>query len=253
MKVTFLGTGTSQGVPVINCQCDVCASMDPRDKRLRSSIHLETGGKSFIIDTGPDFRQQVLTQGISKLDAVIFTHQHKDHIAGLDDVRGFNFSLKKDIPIYGTEAVIEQLKQEFSYIFASSKYPGVPRVVVHSIQNQAFVAEGVEFKPIEVLHHKLPVFGYRVNNFTYITDAKHISPEEKQKITGTEVLAINALQHKPHLSHFTFEEALSLINEIKPRRAYLTHISHNLGTQLAMSRQLPQHIELAYDGLQIEI
>lgn len=253
MKVTFLGTGTSQGVPVINCQCDVCSSMDPRDKRLRSSIHLETANKSFVIDTGPDFRQQVLTFKVKNLDAVIFTHQHKDHIAGLDDVRGFNFSLNKDIPVYGTDPVIEQLKQEFSYIFAADRYPGVPRVLVNRIENQSFSAEGVEFTPIEVLHHKLPVFGYRIHDFTYITDAKYISTEEKQKILGTEVLVINALQHQNHLSHLTFKEALTLIREIKPRKAYLTHISHNLGTHLEVSKLLPPHIELAYDGLPIEI
>lgn len=253
MKVTFLGTGTSQGVPVINCKCNVCSSMDPRDKRLRSSIHMETAGKSFIIDTGPDFRQQVLTNRIQNLDAVIFTHQHKDHIAGLDDVRGFNFSLNKDIPVYGTQAVIEQLKQEFSYIFAADRYPGVPRVVINHIQNQTFSAEGVRFMPIEVLHHKLPVFGYRINDFTYITDAKYISKDEKQKMLGTKVLVINALQHQNHLSHLTFKEALTLIREVNPRKAYLTHISHNLGTHVEVSRLLPSHIELAYDGLQIEI
>lgn len=253
MKITFLGTGTSQGVPVINCKCEVCTSMDARDKRLRTSIHLQTENKSFIIDTGPDFRQQVLSNGIHALDAVLYTHQHKDHVAGLDDIRGFNFSLNKDIPVYGTEAVIKQLKQEFAYIFAADKYPGVPRVDTQLITNDPFTIKGVKFTPIEVMHHKLPVLGFRHRNFTYITDAKYINDEEKQKLAGTEVLVINALQHQHHISHLTFKEALSLIKEVKPRLAFLTHISHNLGTHQDMTRLLPDHIHLAYDGQQIEI
>lgn len=253
MRVTFLGTGTSQGVPVINCQCEVCSSMDYRDKRLRSSIHIAVGGKSFIIDTGPDFRQQVLSNQITRLDALIFTHQHKDHIAGMDDVRGFNFSQQKDIPIFATRQVIAQLKQEFAYVFAADKYPGVPSVVVHEIENKPFEAEGVTFTPVEVLHYKLPVFGYRVQNFTYITDAKSIAEEEKEKIRGTEVLVLNALQHKQHLSHFTLQESLELIEEIQPRQAYLTHISHHLGRHLEVNQLLPAHVKLAYDHLSIEI
>ncbi|WPP49886.1 MBL fold metallo-hydrolase [Catalinimonas niigatensis] len=253
MRVTFLGTGTSQGVPVINCQCVVCSSMDYRDKRLRSSIHIEVNGKSFIIDSGPDFRQQVLGNQITQLDALIFTHQHKDHIAGMDDVRGFNFSQQKDMPVFATHEVIQQLKQEFAYVFAADSYPGVPRVLVHEIENKPFEAEGVAFTPIQVLHYKLPVFGYRVQNFTYITDAKSVAEEEKEKMKGTEVLVLNALQHKQHLSHFTLEESLELIEEIQPRQAYLTHISHNLGTHQEVNRLLPPHVKLAYDSLRIEI
>lgn len=253
MRVTFLGTGTSQGVPVINCQCKVCSSLDYRDKRLRSSVHIEVDGKSFIIDSGPDFRQQVLSNQITRLDALIFTHQHKDHIAGMDDVRGFNFSQQKDMPVFATRPVIDQLKQEFAYVFAADKYPGVPRVVVNEIKNQPFKAEGVTFTPVEVLHYKLPVFGYRVKNFTYITDAKSIAEEEKEKMKGTEVLVLNALQHKQHLSHFTLEESLELIDEIKPRQAFLTHISHNLGMHQEVSRMLPAHVHLAFDSLSLEI
>ncbi|MDF9797698.1 phosphoribosyl 1,2-cyclic phosphate phosphodiesterase [Catalinimonas alkaloidigena] len=253
MRVTFLGTGTSQGVPVINCQCKVCSSLDYRDKRLRSSVHIEVDDKSFIIDSGPDFRQQVLSNQITKLDALIFTHQHKDHIAGMDDVRGFNFTQQKDMPVYASSQVIRQLKQEFAYVFVNDKYPGVPRVVVNEIQNQPFIAEGVTFTPIEVLHYKLPVFGYRIGNFTYITDAKTIAEEEKEKLFGTEVLVLNALQHKQHISHFTLEESLALIEEINPRRAFLTHISHNLGMHQEVSRMLPLGVQLAYDSLSIEI
>lgn len=253
MRVTFLGTGTSQGVPAINCQCAVCSSLDYRDKRLRSSIHIEERGKSFIIDSGPDFRQQVLYNQITQLDALIFTHQHKDHIAGMDDVRGFNYSQQKDMPVFATRQVIQQLKQEFAYVFAADKYPGVPRVQVHEITNLPFEVEEVTFIPIEVLHHKLPVFGYRVHNFTYITDAKSISEEEKEKMKGTEVLVLNALQHKQHISHFTLEESLELIEEIQPRQAYLTHISHHLGTHQEINQLLPPHVRLAYDSLSIEI
>ncbi|MEK6481103.1 MBL fold metallo-hydrolase [Catalinimonas sp. 4WD22] len=253
MRVTFLGTGTSQGVPVINCQCKVCSSLDYRDKRLRSSVHIEIDGKSFIIDSGPDFRQQVLSNQITHLDALIFTHQHKDHIAGMDDVRGFNFSQQKDMPVFASKQVIAQLRQEFAYVFAADKYPGVPKVVVNEIENQPFEAEGVTFTPIEVLHYKLPVFGYRVKNFTYITDAKSIAETEKEKIKGTEVLVLNALQHKQHISHFTLEESLELIDEINPRQAFLTHISHNLGMHQEVSRMLPAHVHLAYDSLSLEI
>lgn len=253
MRVTFLGTGTSQGVPVINCNCSVCNSLDYRDKRLRSSIHIEIEGKSFIIDSGPDFRQQVLANQITTLDALIFTHQHKDHIAGMDDVRGFNFSQQKDMPVFASAQVIAQLKQEFAYVFAADKYPGVPRVVVHEIDNHAFKAEGVEFIPIEVMHYKLPVFGYRLGSFTYITDAKTIAEEEKDKIRGSEVLVLNALQHKQHISHLNLKESLQLIEELQPRQAFLTHISHNLGAYQDVNKLLPSHVSLAYDGLSIEI
>jgi len=182
--VTFLGSGTSQGVPVIGCDCSICTSIDFRDKRLRSSIHISIKGKSFIIDTGPDFRQQVLRERITSLDAVIFTHQHKDHTAGMDDIRGFNFKQERDMPIYASQYVLDQLKREFAYIFEEAQYPGVPRVETNTIQNQPFEVAGIEFKPVEVLHYKLPVFGFRVGDFTYITDAKSINDEEKEKNRG---------------------------------------------------------------------
>ncbi|MCC5944111.1 MAG: MBL fold metallo-hydrolase [Bernardetiaceae bacterium] len=252
MKVTFLGTGTSQGVPVITCGCKVCRSLDFRDKRLRTSIHIEVNEKSFVIDSGPDFRQQMLREQILKLDALIFTHQHKDHTAGLDDVRAFNFSQRQDIPIYGRAEVIEQLKQEFAYVFAAVKYPGVPRVKIHKIQNQQFQVEGIDIMPIEVLHYRLPVFGYRIKNFTYITDANYISDKEMRKLEGTEVLVLNALREKEHISHFSLAEALELIAKVNPRRAYLTHLSHDMGLHSEVSAKLPKNVEFAYDGLHIE-
>ena len=253
MRLTFLGTGTSQGIPMIGCPCEVCRSLDFRDKRLRTSVHLEVDGKSFIIDSGPDFRQQVLQQRITQLDALLFTHEHKDHTAGMDDIRGFNFLQGKAIPIYARERVIRQLKQEFTYVFAEEKYPGVPEVSVHIIENKPFTVEGITFTPIDVLHHKLPVFGFRIGDLTYITDANFIPEEEKAKIKGTEVLVLNVLRYKKHISHYNVEEALELIEELSPKKTYFTHISHQLGLHEEVSKMLPGHVHLAYDGLQVEI
>lgn len=253
MKVTFLGTGTSQGVPVIGCQCAVCRSLDFRDKRLRTSVHLDVAGQSIIIDSGPDFRQQVLTHRIDRLDALVFTHQHKDHVAGMDDVRSYNFRQQKAMPIYAREEVVRQLEQEFAYVFAKEKYPGVPQVDVHYIHDEPFEVQGVPFVPVEVLHYKLPVFGYRVHDFTYITDAKYITDEQKDKIRGTRVLVLNALQHQEHISHLTLEEALDWVEELQPERTYLTHISHRLGLHREVAPTLPEGVRLAYDGLQIEV
>jgi phosphoribosyl 1,2-cyclic phosphate phosphodiesterase len=252
--ITFLGTGTSQGVPVIACHCAVCESLDFRDKRLRTSVHIEVEGKSLIVDSGPDFRQQVLRERIEKLDALLYTHQHKDHTAGMDDVRGFNFHQRRDMPIYGTEPVIAQLKQEFAYVFAEKKYPGVPHITVNEIDGKStFEAEGVEITPIQVMHYKLPVLGFRIQDFTYITDANFISEEEKAKAVGSKVLVLNALQKEEHISHFNLEQALALIEELKPEKAYLTHISHRMGRHGEINEQLPENVELAYDGLKIMI
>ncbi|HLW20647.1 MAG TPA: MBL fold metallo-hydrolase [Cyclobacteriaceae bacterium] len=253
MIVTFLGTGTSQGVPVIGCDCEVCLSLDFRDKRLRTSVHLQVGGKSLVIDTGPDFRQQMLREQISRLDGVIYTHEHKDHTAGLDDIRPFNFSQQADIPIYGQLPVLNQIRAEFSYIFASHRYPGVPMVQTHQISNENFDVEGINFTPIAALHHKLPVFGYRVQNFTYVTDANYISPLEMEKIYGTKVLVLNALQNSPHISHFNLKEALEIVRVVQPERAYFTHISHKLGLHREVEESLPENVFLAYDGLKISL
>jgi len=251
LKVTFLGTGTSQGVPVIGCNCEVCSSLDFRDKRLRSSVHLEIGDISLVIDTGPDFRQQMLRERIVHLDGIIYTHEHKDHTAGLDDIRPFNFLQEKDMPIYGQLPVLNQIKKEFSYIFTEHRYPGIPMVQTYEIENKPFEVEGIPIIPIEVLHYKLPVFGYRIQNFTYITDANYIGTDELKKIAGTKVLVLNALQNKEHISHFNLNQALEMVRLIRPERTYSTHISHKLGRHGVVESSLPENVFLAYDGLKL--
>lgn len=253
MRVVFLGTGTSQGVPVIGCKCGVCTSVDHRDNRLRSSIYVEMNGVHMVVDTGPDFRQQMLRARIDQLDAVLFTHAHKDHTAGMDDIRSFNFLQKKDMPIYARADVQEQLKKEFSYIFAESKYPGIPKVELNTLDGSPFEVGDQSIIPIDVMHHKLQVFGFRFGDFTYITDANYISDEEKEKIKGSRIVVLNALQKDEHISHFTLNEAVELIKELNPEQGYLTHISHRLGTHMEVSEELPENIELAWDGLQLSI
>ncbi len=253
MRITFLGTGTSQGIPVIACSCHVCKSMHPYDKRLRCSILIEHNGKNIVIDTGPDFRQQMLKENVKHLDAVIFTHEHKDHIAGLDDVRAFNFQSKEAMDIYATQLVQEAIKKEFHYAFSEEKYPGTPILNLLSIENKPFSIGELIFEPIEVLHYKLPVFGFRFNDFTYITDAKTISKEEKEKMKGTRFLVLNALRKSEHISHFNLEQALELIEEIKPEKAFLTHISHLMGEHDEVESTLPENVQIAYDGLKINL
>jgi phosphoribosyl 1,2-cyclic phosphate phosphodiesterase len=253
MLVTLLGTGTSQGVPVIACECEVCQSIDFRDKRLRVSIHIQVGDKSLIIDSGPDFRQQILRERIKQLDALIFTHEHKDHTAGMDDIRSFNFRQQKDMPVYARASVVEQLKREFAYVFSEHKYPGVPCIEIHRIENRPFAIDGIDITPIEVLHYKLPVFGFRIGDFTYITDANFIADAEMKKIEGSKVIIINALQQEPHISHFTLAQALEVLEKLKPEKAFLTHISHKMGRHAEVEKLLPPHIRLAYDGLKFEV
>ena len=253
IQVRFLGTGTSQGIPMIACNCEVCSSEDPRDKRLRVSMHIEVEGKSFIIDTGPDFRQQILRAGIRHVDAVLFTHEHKDHTAGLDDIRGFNFVQQTAIPLYARQQVINQLKREFAYAFGENKYPGVPEIDVYEIDDKPFVVEGIEVIPILVKHYFLDVLGFRFGDFTYITDANFIAEEELAKIKGTKVLVINALRKTKHISHFTLDEALEVIEKIQPEQAYITHISHMMGLHAEVQRELPPHVYLAHDGLSLTI
>lgn len=256
MKVTFLGTGTSQGIPIITCRCEVCTSMDFRDKRLRTSIHIETDdGKSWVVDTGPDFRQQMLRERIIRLDGVLFTHAHKDHTAGLDDIRGFYFAQDmQPIPIYCNDMVLDQLEKEYAYFFQEEKYPGVPSVDINLIdKDNAFQIGTTLVEPIGVMHGKMPVLGFRFGNFTYITDANYIEDAELEKIYGTEVLVLNALHHKKHYSHFTLEEALEVVNKIKPKRTYLTHISHSMGRHQEIEQKLPDGVYFAYDGLKLSI
>ena len=254
MRFTFLGTGTSMGVPVIACECEVCQSLDYRDQRLRTSGLIETEYGSYVIDTGPDFRQQMLRERVKSVDAILFTHEHKDHVAGLDDVRAYNFIQKKDMPIYAEERVLAQIKNEFAYAFAEKKYPGVPSMepIVIDHVNSFKIGEDT-ITPISVLHYKLPVIGFRINDFAYITDANFISKEEKAKLKGVKVLVLNALQKEKHISHYNLDEAIEVIEELKPEKAYLTHIGHRMGLHKEVEKELPENIYLAYDGLQIEV
>lgn len=254
LELIFIGTGTSQGVPLIACECSVCLSSDWHDKRLRSSVLIRNEQTTIVIDTGPDFRQQMLRENIKKIDAVLFTHEHKDHIAGLDDVRAYNFILKKKIPVYAGRRVIHALEREFYYVFNDEKYPGVPEIEVLEITNHDFFIQNIHIQPIEVLHYQLPVFGYIFNHkIAYITDANFISDSEKEKIKNIDILIINALRKEKHISHFTLSEALAIIKEVNPKQAYLTHISHQLGKYTEVSKELPPSIFLAYDGLTIKV
>ncbi len=253
MKITFLGTGTSQGVPVIACNCQVCKSLDFRDKRLRTSVLIEVDGLHLVVDTGPDFRQQMLRERVTKLDAILYTHEHKDHTAGLDDVRSFNFAQQKDMPVYGEERVLEQLKREFAYAFTEKKYPGVPQIQLNEIDETPFEIQGLKITPIRALHYKLPVLGFRIADFTYLTDANYIDKENLNKIRGSKVFVLNGLQHESHLSHFTLEEAVDVAQQLEVENTYFTHISHKLGMHETEQGNLPANMSLAYDGLIISL
>lgn len=254
MELTFLGTGTSQGVPVIGCRCEVCISTDPRDNRLRTSAMIRVNERTYVFDTGPDFRQQMLREAPDNVDAVIFTHEHKDHIAGLDDIRPFNFRSGAALDIYATEAVQTALRREYHYVFSDYKYPGIPEINVHTIHPQKdFDIHGTVFTPVQVLHHKMPVLGFRIGDLAYLTDLNYIAPEEMEKLKGLDVLVLDALRKEKHISHLSLSEAIEMVGILKPKRAYFTHISHLLGAHEEVQRELPPNVYLAYDGLRVGI
>lgn len=252
MELTFIGTGTSQGVPVITCKCKVCSSVDQKDKRLRTAAFISSDRGNVVIDTGPDFRQQMLMNQFDQLDAVVFTHEHKDHIAGLDDIRAYNFKQKKAMEVFASDRVEEALRREYHYVFAEKKYPGIPQFNVNRIDSEPFEAANILFQPIRVLHHQLPVLGFRVGNLTYITDANYIHPSEKEKIKGSKILILNALRKEKHISHFNLEEAIELARELEVEQTYFTHISHLMGRHSDIQKELPENMFLAYDGLTIK-
>lgn len=253
IKIEFLGTGTSQGVPVVACRCPVCLSTDAKDKRLRSSLLIEVDGLKLVVDAGPDFRQQMLRVGLHQLDAILLTHEHTDHLFGLDDIRAFNWVQGHPTDIYAEARVQEAIRRVFSYVFSKYRYPGIPQMNLHLIENSMFRIKSVDVLPIRGYHYKLPVFGYRIGNMAYLTDMNSLDTEEKAKLSGLDVLIVNALRIEKHMSHFNLEEALQLIDEVKPRRAFLTHISHLLGRHDDIQHLLPDHVFMAYDGLTLTI
>lgn len=253
MKITFLGTGTSQGIPIIGSDDPVCLSENPKDKRLRVSVLVEWEDYAFVIDCGPDFRQQMLTNHVPRLDGILYTHEHNDHTAGLDDIRPFYFR-QGAISIYAQEEVVNALRQRFSYIFTiENKYPSAPDLHVNLIDENPFFIEGLKIIPIKVMHGRLEVFGYRIGDFSYLTDAKTVADEEVEKLKGTKVLVVNALRIEPHPTHFNLEEALEFVKKVNPEKAYFTHISHKLGFHDEVQKQLPKNVFLAYDNLKIEL
>ncbi len=252
-KLTFLGTGTSQGVPVISCGCWVCRSEDPRDKRLRASVLVETQGLTLLIDAGPDFRQQMLREDVRKLDAILLTHAHKDHINGLDDVRAFNYTTGEPVDIYAEERVQKTIRKDFDYAFGEKRYPGVPDMNLITIDETPFRVKGIEVVPIRGMHFNLPVLGFRIGQLAYITDMNRIDEREIEKIKGVDTLVINALRKEHHLSHFTLDEALHIRYLVSPRVTYLTHMSHQMGRHAQVDRDLPEGVHMAYDGLRVTV
>lgn len=253
LTITFLGTGTSSGVPMIGCSCDVCTSSDPHDNRLRSSILVQSATTTVVVDTTPDFRYQMLRTQTNHLDAVLYTHPHKDHMAGLDDIRAYNFTSKKAMNIYANSLTGEAVRRDFYYAFTDTKYSGAPELNLITIDDSPFFIGDIPVVPIEVIHHKMPVVGFRFGQFTYITDANRIEEAEKEKIRGSKVLVLNALRKELHISHFTLSEAIAMAVELDVPEVYFTHISHQLGGHAAINQELPPHIRLAYDGLTIRL
>lgn len=248
-----MGTGTSSGVPMIACDCQVCSSPDKKDKRLRSSILVQSATTTLVVDTGPDFRYQMLRAQVKRLDAVLFTHPHKDHLAGLDDVRAFNYLLQRPIDVYADSLTEEAVRRDFYYAFTDTKYPGIPELNMHTINMEPFMVGDIPVIPVQVWHLRMPVLGFRFGDFTYITDANRIDAPEREKIKGSRVMVLNALRREKHISHFTLDEAVEVIHELNVPTAYLTHISHQLGLHADVEASLPAGIHLAYDGLQVQL
>ncbi|MBN1187605.1 MAG: MBL fold metallo-hydrolase [Bacteroidales bacterium] len=253
MKVNFLGTGTSQGIPVIGCSCDVCTSRNPKDNRLRSSLLVSVDNMNIIIDTSIDFRMQMLRAGTKHLEAVIFTHEHKDHTAGLDDIRAFNFKQEKPMDIYAEERVRRALTREFEYVFAERKYPGVPQINMHIINEKPFSINGLDVLPLRIMHNRLPILGFRIGNLAYITDVSLIPDSTREQLNGLKLLILGAIRKEKHYSHFSLDEALDEILRIKPEQAAITHIGHQMGLHDKVQKELPENVFLAYDGLELEL
>ena len=253
LTITFLGTGTSSGVPMIACPCEVCGSADSRDKRLRSSILVKSANTTIVIDTTPDFRTQMLREDVRTMDGVLFTHPHKDHVAGLDDIKAFNYFQNKAIDVFANEMTQRSLKNEFYYVFSDKRYPGIPEIRLNEIDDKPFLVGDIPVIPIKVWHLEMPVLGFRFGDFTYITDANRIEEQEKDKIRNSKLLVLNALRHKKHISHFTLQEAIDLGHEMRAGHTYFTHISHQLGLHESVSKELPVDCSLAYDGLEISL
>jgi phosphoribosyl 1,2-cyclic phosphate phosphodiesterase len=253
LKITFLGTGTSSGVPMIGCDCEVCTSTNKKDKRLRSSILVESSTTRLVVDATPDFRYQMLRAGVKHLDAIIFTHPHKDHVAGLDDVRAFNFFTGKPMNVFANEMTQEVIIREFPYAFADTKYPGVPEIRLNTIAFDEFMVGDIQVVPVLVWHLKMPVLGFRFGHFTYVTDANRIDALEKEKILGSKIIVLNALRKEKHISHFTLDEAVNQAQQMKIPQAFFTHISHQLGKHDDINAELPTGMSLAWDKLEINI
>ncbi len=251
IKITFLGTGTSSGVPLLTCSCATCLSKDVLDKRLRSSILISYKNKNLLVDIGPDFRQQMLRENIKEIDAVLITHSHHDHVAGLDEIRAYNFSMNKDIDFYANEIAEMELRKHFDYVFRTDKYSGIANVNIVSIRKEPFMVEGIEVIPVEVMHNKLPVAAFRIADFAYVTDIKTISDEEFEKLKGVKYLILSALRFEEHFSHFNYEEALAFVERLQVEKAYFTHLSHHFGKHKDLEKLIPDNISIAYDGMKI--